>query len=118
MPAGSTRRVPTVSSGALYLRSTPRTRSSVAFGTPADGALADGTPADGALPGRVAALARAEVTDPRPYRKGTAARLPRTWRRLTLPPLTPSAPSVRSPSAWSRLPLLRFTTQPGLGVAW
>src|SRR2546423_2626021 len=94
MPAGSTRRVPAVSSGALYLRSTPRTRSSVAFGTPADGALADGTPTDGALPGRVAALARAGVTDPRPCRRGTAARLPRKWRRLRLPPLTPSCSSI------------------------
>src|SRR5438067_8941208 len=102
MPAGSTRRVPAVSSGALYLRSTPRTRSSVAFGTPTDGALADGTPTDGtptdgALPGRVAALARAGATDPRPYRRGTAARLPRKWRRLRLPPLTPSWSSIGAP---------------------
>src|SRR4051812_7748706 len=84
MPPGSTRRVPAVSSGALYLRSKPRTRSSVAFGTPADGALS----------GRVAALARAGVTDPRPYRRGTAARLPRKWRRLRLPPPTPSWSSI------------------------
>src|SRR6266704_5677948 len=76
MPAGSTRRVPGVSSGALYRRSTPRTRSTVAFGT-----LPDETP-----PGRVGVAAKAGVTDPTPYRTGRAARPPRRPRRLSAPP--------------------------------
>ena len=102
-PAGSIRRVPGVSSGALYRRSAPRTRSPVAVRP---------------LPGRVAAVARAGVAragaaDPTPYRAtGRAARPPRMPRRLRVPPPTPSA---RSPSSGcSRLPLMTFTRVPPL----
>ena len=97
MSAGSTRRVPGVSSGALYRRSTPRTRSSLAFGT---------------LPGRVAVAtgagaARAEAADPRPYKTGIAGRAaPSIPRRVR------TTPSVRSGSASSRLSLMMFTHIP------
>jgi len=69
MPAGSTRRVPGVSSGALYRRSTPRTRSSVAFGTLPDETLPDGT-----LSGRVAAAAEPHERDDRPGGAGSVVR--------------------------------------------
>src|SRR6266566_3034971 len=95
MPAGSTSRVPGVSSGALYRRSAPRIRSPAAVGT---------------LPGRVAGAAKAGMVDPTPYRTtGRAARPPRTPRRLRVPPPTPSA---RSASACCRLPLMMFTHVP------
>src|SRR5882762_9561236 len=91
MSDGSTRRVPGVSSGALYRRSTPRTSSSVASGT---------------LPGRVTMEARAGETDPTLYRTGMAgraARPPRTLRRLRL------MPSARSASLCCDLRLMMFT---------
>src|SRR6476661_2284423 len=95
MPAGSSRRVPGVSSGALYRRSAPRTRSLVAART---------------RPGRVAVAARAGVADPAPYRTtGRAARPPRTPRRLRVPP---PAPSARSASACCRWPPMMFTHVP------
>src|ERR1700683_3330956 len=95
MPVGSTSRVPGVSSGALYRRSAPRTRSPVAVGT---------------LPGRVAVAARAGAADPTPYRTtGRAARPPRAPRRLRVPPPVPSA---RSASACCRFPLMMFTHVP------
>src|SRR5580704_14860306 len=95
MPVGNTSRVPGVSSGALYRRSAPRTRSPVAVGTP---------------PGRVAVAARAGAADPTPYRTtGRAARPLRAPRRLRFPPPTPSA---RSASACCRLPLMMFTHVP------
>src|SRR5580692_581073 len=95
MPVGNTRRVPGVSSGALYRRSAPRTRSPAAVGT---------------LPARVAVAATAGVADPTPYTTtGRAARPPRTPRRLRVPP---PAPSGRSASARSRLPLTMFTHVP------
>src|SRR5215472_10609998 len=95
MPAGSTRRVPGASSGALYRRSAPCTRSPAAAGT---------------LSGRAAAAAEAGVADPpRLDRTGMAARPPRTLRRPSVPLPTPS---VRSASACFRLPLVMFTHVP------
>src|SRR6266566_3040608 len=94
MPAGSTRRVPAASSGALYRRSTPRTRSPAAAGT---------------LPRCAAAAAEAGMADPRPDRTGMAARPPRTPRRPSVPLPTPS---VGSASACCRLPLMMFTHVP------
>src|SRR5215472_18838438 len=95
MPAGSTRRVPGASSGALYRRSAPCTRSPAAAGT---------------LSGRAAAAAEAGVADPpRLDRTGMAARPPRTLR---LPSVPLPTPSVRSASACFRLPLVMFTHVP------
>src|SRR5213592_3380162 len=90
MPAGSTRRVPAVSSGALYRRSTPRTRSSV---TLPDETLPDEALPDETLSGRVAAAARTGVAEPMPYKTGSAASPPRTPRRLRVPSGRPPARS-------------------------
>src|SRR5215831_2137400 len=95
MPTGSTRRVPAASSGALYSRSAPCTRSPGAART---------------LARRAPAAANAGAADPtRPDRTGTAARPPRTLR---LPSVPLPTPSVGSASAFLRSPLVMFTHVP------
>src|SRR5215472_1618393 len=95
MPVGSTRRVPGASSGALYCRSTPCSRS------PADA---------GTLFRRAPVAANAGAADPAMLdRTGMAARPPRTLRRPSVPL---STPSVSSASACFRLPLVVFIHVP------
>src|SRR5215467_3582375 len=95
MPTGSTRRVPGASSGALYRRSAPCTRSPAGART---------------LPRRAPVAANAGAADPtRPDRTGTAARPLRTLR---LPSVPPPTPFMGSASAFLRSPLVMFTHVP------